>query len=91
MTDGRPYDVLVVGEVLVELSSPHSLNEGRDFKLSFSGDVLAGTMVARLALGDDLETAARLGASAAALSLSGQGGTGHLSALEAARDNAVAS
>ena len=56
-----------------------------------AGDVLAGTIVARLALGDDLETAARLGASAAALSLSGQGGTGHLPALEAARDNAVAS
>ena len=56
-----------------------------------AGDVLAGTIVARLALGDDLETAARLGASAAALSLSGQGGTGHLPPLEDARDNAVAS
>ena len=45
-----------------------------------AGDVLAGTVAARLALGDDLETAVRLGAAAAAQSLGGRGGTGHLTA-----------
>ena len=56
-----------------------------------AGDVLAGTIAARLALGDDLDVAARLGVSAAALSLAGQGGTGHLAPLHATRDNQHAS
>jgi 2-dehydro-3-deoxygluconokinase len=52
-----------------------------------AGDVLAGTVAARIALGDDLETAARLGCSAAALSLGGPGGTGHLPTLAETRAN----
>jgi 2-dehydro-3-deoxygluconokinase len=50
-----------------------------------AGDVLAGTIAARLSLGDDLVTAARLGAAAAALSLQGLGGTGHIPPLERTR------
>ncbi len=56
-----------------------------------AGDVMAGTLVGRLALGDDLETAVRLGASAAALSLAGAGGTGCLPTLEATSANLVGS
>ena len=43
-----------------------------------AGDVLAGTAAARLAHGDDLPTAVRHAAAAAARSLAGQGGTGWL-------------
>ncbi|MCW3816427.1 sugar kinase [Micromonospora sp. DR5-3] len=50
-----------------------------------AGDVLAGTVAARLALGDDLPDAIRLGAAAAALSLGGHGGTGYLPALDESR------
>jgi 2-dehydro-3-deoxygluconokinase len=50
-----------------------------------AGDVLAGTVAARLALGDDVALAVRLGAAAAALSLQGHGGTGHLASLEQTR------
>ncbi|MGW5666557.1 sugar kinase [Micromonospora sp. NPDC003776] len=50
-----------------------------------AGDVLAGTVAARLALGDGLPDAVRLGAAAAALSLRGHGGTGYLPALAESR------
>ena len=50
-----------------------------------AGDVLAGTATARLALGDDVTTAVRLGMAAAALSLRGRGGTGHLPPLDDTR------
>lgn len=50
-----------------------------------AGDVLAGTVAARLALGDDLPDAIRLGAAAAALSLRGHGGTGYLPDLAESR------
>ncbi|MBM0239440.1 hypothetical protein JNW88_23990 [Micromonospora sp. ATA32] len=50
-----------------------------------AGDVLTGTVAARLALGDDLRAAVRLGAAAAALSLQGHGGTGHLASLDESR------
>jgi 2-dehydro-3-deoxygluconokinase len=50
-----------------------------------AGDVFAGTVAARLALGDDLVDAARLGTAAAALSLQGRGGTGYLASLDEAR------
>lgn len=50
-----------------------------------AGDVFAGTVAARLALGDALEPAARLGAAAAALSLAGQGGTGAIAPLARVR------
>lgn len=47
-----------------------------------AGDCFAGTVAARLALGDDLPTAAALAASAASLSLQGQGGTGFVPSLD---------
>lgn len=59
---GRNFDVLVLGEVLVELSSPDPLRSARSFELSFSGDALnaaaasaaAGASVGLLAcVGDD--------------------------------------
>jgi len=46
-----------------------------------AGDAFAGTVAARLALGDDLLAAARIGASAASLSLQGRGGTGFVPSL----------
>jgi 2-dehydro-3-deoxygluconokinase len=46
-----------------------------------AGDVLTGTVAARLALGDELERAVRIGVAAASLSVSGLGGTGHVPAL----------
>jgi 2-dehydro-3-deoxygluconokinase len=50
-----------------------------------AGDCLTGTIAARLSLGDPLETAAQLGVAAAALSVQGQGGTGHLASVEEMR------
>jgi 2-dehydro-3-deoxygluconokinase len=50
-----------------------------------AGDVLAGTAAARLALGDELQDALRLGVAAATLSLAGAGGTGRLATLAEAR------
>lgn len=46
-----------------------------------AGDVFAGTLAARLALGDRLPEAASLGVGAASLSVAGHGGTGHIPAL----------
>ena len=46
-----------------------------------AGDALAGTLAARLAAGDPLLEAARLGTAAAALSLAGAGGTGRVPTL----------
>jgi len=49
------------------------------------GDVLCGTAVARLALGDDLLDAVALGVTASSLSVSGSGGTGRIPMLEETR------
>ncbi|WP_344941965.1 sugar kinase [Sphaerisporangium flaviroseum] len=43
-----------------------------------AGDAFAGTVAARLALGDPLQRAVRAGTAAAAVSLEGQGGTGRV-------------
>jgi 2-dehydro-3-deoxygluconokinase len=50
-----------------------------------AGDSFVGTVVGRLAAGDDLETAVRLGVAAAALSVQGQGGTGFVPTLDQTR------
>jgi 2-dehydro-3-deoxygluconokinase len=50
-----------------------------------AGDAFAGTVAARLALGEDLVTAARLAAAAASLTLQGQGGTGFVPTLDQTR------
>jgi 2-dehydro-3-deoxygluconokinase len=50
-----------------------------------AGDVFTGTTAARLALGDPLPEAVRLGIGAAALSVTGRGGAGHIPTLERTR------
>lgn len=50
-----------------------------------AGDVFAGTLAARLALGDALPDAAALGVGAASLSVTGRGGTGHIPTLAETR------
>lgn len=50
-----------------------------------AGDALAGTLAARLAAGDTVLEAARLGTAAAALSLAGAGGTGRVPTLAESR------
>jgi 2-dehydro-3-deoxygluconokinase len=54
-----------------------------------AGDSFAGTVAARLALGDDLVDAVRLGVAAASLSVGGLGGTGHVATLEETRAHAA--
>jgi 2-dehydro-3-deoxygluconokinase len=54
-----------------------------------AGDSFAGTVTARLALGDDLVDAVRLGVAAASLSVGGLGGTGHVATLEETRAHAA--
>ncbi|MEP9383022.1 sugar kinase [Nocardioides sp. KR10-350] len=56
-----------------------------------AGDSLAGTLAARLALGDGLECAARLGTAAASLVLGGRGGTGCVPSLAEVRAHLTAS
>lgn len=46
-----------------------------------AGDSLAGTLTARLVLGDSLDEAVRLGTAAASLVLGGRGGTGYVPSL----------
>ena len=50
-----------------------------------AGDVFVGTVAARLACGDELLAAVRLGAAAASLSVQGRGGTGFLPTLAQSR------
>jgi 2-dehydro-3-deoxygluconokinase len=50
-----------------------------------AGDCLTGTLAARLALGDPLLDAVALATAAAALSVGGQGGTGHVPTLTETR------
>jgi 2-dehydro-3-deoxygluconokinase len=50
-----------------------------------AGDVFTGTTAARLALGDPLRDAVRLGIGAASLSVTGRGGTGHIPTLAQTR------
>lgn len=54
-----------------------------------AGDVFAGTVTARLALGDDLRTAVRLGAAAASLAVGGAGGSGGIAPLDVVRTHAA--
>jgi 2-dehydro-3-deoxygluconokinase len=54
-----------------------------------AGDCLVGTIAGRLALGDSLLAATRLGIAAASLSLAGQGGTGSVPTLAQVRAHAL--
>jgi 2-dehydro-3-deoxygluconokinase len=47
-----------------------------------AGDVFAGTVTARLALGDDLTAAVRIGAAASSLAVGGTGGSGGIAPLD---------
>ena len=53
-----------------------------------AGDVFAGTVTARLALGDDLTTAVRIGAAASSLAVGGVGGSGGIAPLDTVRAHA---
>ena len=53
-----------------------------------AGDVFAGTVIARLALGDDLRTAVKIGAAAASLAVGGTDGSGGIAPLETVRAHA---
>lgn len=53
-----------------------------------AGDVFAGTVTARLALGDDLTTAVRIGAAASSLAVGGLGGSGGIAPLATVRAHA---
>jgi 2-dehydro-3-deoxygluconokinase len=53
-----------------------------------AGDVFAGTVTARLALGDDLTTAIRIGAAASSLAVGGLGGSGGIAPLATVRAHA---
>lgn len=55
-----------------------------------AGDSMTGTLCARLAAGDDLAEAVRLGAAAASLSVGALGGTGHVPTLEQIRAHRAA-
>jgi 2-dehydro-3-deoxygluconokinase len=55
-----------------------------------AGDVFAGTVTARLALGDDLRAAVRFGAAAASLAVGATGGNGGIVPFEAVRAHAGA-
>jgi 2-dehydro-3-deoxygluconokinase len=52
-----------------------------------AGDAFTGTLTARLALGDPLVEATRLGLAAASLSVGGRGGTGHVPTLTETREH----
>jgi 2-dehydro-3-deoxygluconokinase len=53
-----------------------------------AGDVFVGTVTARLALGDDLATAVRIGAAASSLAVGGLGGSGGIAPLASVRSHA---
>jgi 2-dehydro-3-deoxygluconokinase len=53
-----------------------------------AGDVFAGTVTARVALGDDLTTAVRIGAAASSLAVGGLGGSGGIAPLATVRAHA---
>jgi 2-dehydro-3-deoxygluconokinase len=54
-----------------------------------AGDSMTGTLCARLAAGDGLVDAVRLGAAAASLSVGALGGTGHVPTLDQIRAHAL--
>ncbi|NHD17600.1 MULTISPECIES: PfkB family carbohydrate kinase [unclassified Actinopolyspora] len=56
-----------------------------------AGDVFAGTVTARLALGDELPAAAGLATAAASLSVGGRGGTGGIPTIGSTREHLATS
>ncbi|WP_017975942.1 sugar kinase [Actinopolyspora halophila] len=56
-----------------------------------AGDVFAGTVTARLALGDELPVAVGLATAAASLSVGGRGGTGGIPAIGSTREHLATS
>lgn len=85
LTCGAAGVVLAVGDETVDVPAPPApvlVDQ------TGAGDSLVGTVAGRLACGDDLVTAVRLGVAAASLSVGGQGGTGHVPTLEQTRAHA---
>lgn len=70
-----------------EIAHEPAVSPARVVDATGAGDVFAGTVTARLALGDKLADAVRLGCGAAALSLAGQGGNGYLATLAQVREH----
>jgi 2-dehydro-3-deoxygluconokinase len=86
LTCGPTGAVVASGDDVVEVPSPAAPVV---VDQTGAGDCLTGTLAARLAAGDPLETAVRLGAAAASLSVGGQGGTGGLATLDQIRHHAL--
>lgn len=87
VTRGARGSLVAAGPDIVEVPvvpAPHVVDQ------TGAGDSMTGTLCARLAAGDDLVEAVRLGAAAASLSVGGLGGTGHVPTLEQIRAHRVA-
>jgi 2-dehydro-3-deoxygluconokinase len=90
---GVGSSVITCGEqgVFVSTSDSHTtvpvVPAPRIVDATGAGDCFAGTLTARLALGDDLLNSVRLAMSAASLSLGGQGGTGYVPTLTESREH----
>jgi 2-dehydro-3-deoxygluconokinase len=87
LTCGAAGAVVATGEQVLEVPAPPARVV---VDQTGAGDCLTGTLAARLAAGDPLDEAVRLGTAAASLSVAGQGGTGHVPSLEETRRLAVA-
>lgn len=82
-------DAVLVDGVAGTFRVPVPVNENA-VDATGAGDVFTGTTAARLAIGDQLTEAVRLGVGAASLSVMGRGGTGHIPAIEHTRAAAPA-
>jgi len=82
LTCGPEGVLLREGELETVVASPAA---PRVVDQTGAGDAFVGTVAARLALGDDLADAVRLGVAAASLSVQGAGGTGFVPSLEQTR------
>lgn len=86
LTCGPAGAVVATGEQVLQVPAPPARVV---VDQTGAGDCLTGTLAARLAAGDPLHEAVRLGTSAASLSVGGQGGTGHIPSLEETRRAAL--
>ncbi|WP_219415070.1 PfkB family carbohydrate kinase [Pseudonocardia nigra] len=85
LTCGERGVVLAHGDAVTEIAAlPAPLVVDQ----TGAGDSFVGTVAGRLAQGDDLPAAARLGVAAASLSVQGQGGTGFIAGLDQVRAHA---
>lgn len=85
LTRGPDGVLLAHGDAMIEVAAPPA---PRVLDQTGAGDSFAGTVAGRLAAGDDVVTAVRLGVAAASLSVQGQGGTGFVPTLDQTRRHA---